>query len=116
MPKTKILIFLNEFRIFFCTNAQSITPKIDSLIEYLGELDASLAFLTETWLSNSKELENDVEDLELGTGHSFLYKNRDSNTRGYAAGGVAIAFQKNNINLKIVKLPGKDFEIVFFRR
>ena len=32
------------------TNARSITPKIDSFIEYLCELDTSLAFLSETWL------------------------------------------------------------------
>ena len=30
------------------TNARSLIPKIDSFMEYLNELETSLAFLTET--------------------------------------------------------------------
>ena len=34
------------------TNARSLTPKINSFVEYLKELETSLAFITETWLSD----------------------------------------------------------------
>ena len=36
------------------TNARSLTPKIESFIEYLRELDTCLAFITEIWLSSSQ--------------------------------------------------------------
>ena len=68
------------------TNARSITPKIDCFIEYLNELNTSLAFLTETWLSDTEDLDNDIRDLELGTGYSLICKNRPLNNRGYSAG------------------------------
>ena len=58
------------------TNARSITPKRESFTEYLKELGTSVAFLTETWLSDSKELDNDIIDYELGTGYGLVCKNR----------------------------------------
>ena len=57
------------------TNARSITPKIESFIEYLNELQSSIAFLTETWLTDSDHLEADIKDLELRTGYSLICKN-----------------------------------------
>ena len=53
-----------------------------------------MAFLTETWLTDSVELSADLEDLEQGTGYSLLCKNRQANDRGYSTGGVAIAYKK----------------------
>ena len=41
------------------TNARSITPKIENFIDYSNELEANLAFLTETWLSDCDELFSD---------------------------------------------------------
>ena len=70
------------------TNARSLIPKIDCCVEYFKELETTLAFLTETWLLDSPELVADVEDLELETGYSMLYRNRPPNDRGYSAGGV----------------------------
>ena len=82
------------------TNAHSITPKIECFIEYLDELNSSLAFLTETWLSDSLDLQKDIEELETATGYSLLCKNRPVNTRGYSTGGVAIAYQKSHISVR----------------
>ena len=72
------------------TNARSLTPKIECFIDYLLELDSSVAFLTETWLTDSAELEKDIHDLELGTGYSIICKNRPPNNRGYSAGGALL--------------------------
>ena len=82
------------------TNARSLAPKIDCCVEYFKELETSLAFLTETWLFDSEELERDITELELETGYSLIYKNRPVNVRGYSAGGVAIAYKKSSITLK----------------
>ena len=95
------------------TNSRSITPKIDSFIEYLKELETSIAFLTETWLTDSPELEQDLEELEIATGYRIIHKNRPSNNRGYSTGGVALAYRKSDLSLKPISLPGNDFEILF---
>ena len=73
----------------------------------------SLAFLSETGLSDSKDLEDDILDLELGTGYSLLCKNRPANNRGYSTGGVAICFRRSHIDLKVKPLPANEYEILF---
>ena len=50
------------------TNARSLCPKINSLIDCMEELPASLAIVTETWLSDGHGLEDDVDDLLNGAG------------------------------------------------
>ena len=95
------------------TNARSLAPKIDCCVDYFKELETSLVLLTETWLFDSEELECDIEDLELEPGYSLIYKNRPANTRGYSAGGVAIAYKKSSISLKKIEMPGNDFEFIF---
>ena len=61
---------------------------------------------------DSPDLKDDIDDLEIGTGYPLLCKNRQTNMRGYAAGGVAIAFRKSHINFKPLDLPGNDYEIL----
>ena len=95
------------------TNARSLIPKIESFTEYLNELGTSVAFLTETWLSDSTELKNDIIDYELGTGYSIICKNRPRNSRGYSSGGVAIAYRKSHLSMKEIVLPGNNFELLF---
>lgn len=90
-----------------------MTPKIDCFIEYLNELESSLAFLTETWLPDSTELTNDIKDLETGTGYGLLCKNRLPNSRGYSTVGVALAFKKSQIEFTELSFPGNEYEILF---
>ena len=94
-------------------NACSIVPKIDCFLDYLSELDASIAFLTETWLSDTPELQNDLEDLQLGTGYGLICKNRPQNECGYSAVGVAIAFKSSQITFKQINLPDNNYELLF---
>ena len=86
------------------TNARSISPKIECFIEYLNELNTSVAFFIETWLTDGVPLQNDILDLEEATGFSMLYKNRLPNARGYSTGGVALAFRKSSISFKLLDL------------
>ena len=48
------------------TNARSLTPKIDSLLDCFNELQADIAVVTETWLKSGPGLERDLDDLEKG--------------------------------------------------
>ena len=82
-------------------------------MEYLSEMESSIAFLTETWLHDSPELDEDIKDMELESGYSMIYKNRQLNPRGYTTGGVAIAFKRSHIELKTIDLPGNNYEIIF---
>ena len=108
----KMKKYISDFTIV-STNSRSITPKIDCFIEYLNELNSSIAFLSETWLTDSEELKHDIDDLERGTGYGLLCKNRPPNSRGYSTGGVAIAYKKSQINLSEVCLPGNEYELLF---
>ena len=58
------------------TNARSLTRKISSFIDSFKELEASIAVVTETWLADGPSLEEDVDDLLLGTGIGLLTRNR----------------------------------------
>ena len=75
---------------FVNTNARSLCPKINSLIDNIEELDASFAVVTETWLADGRTLEEDKQDLLLGAGLSLICKNRWPNHRGVAYGGVGL--------------------------
>ena len=102
------------------TNARSISPKIDSLILYMEELDATLSIITESWLRSGSKLEDDLFHLEHGTNLKMIYRNRDRNGRAVKrdsggkirGGGVAIIYHKNKINLTELKMPASRFEIV----
>ena len=71
------------------TNARSLCPKINSLVDCFEEIGANLGVVTETWLSDGRGLEDDVQLFVLGTGLGMLYRNCPNNARGYAHGGVA---------------------------
>ena len=49
------------------TNARSLTPKMASFIENFKELEANLAVITETWLTDGQSLQTDIDDLLHGT-------------------------------------------------
>ena len=42
------------------TNARSLSPKIDSLIDCFEELDATVGIVTETWLTDGESLQRDI--------------------------------------------------------
>ena len=97
----------NKFT-FALTNARSLGPKIGSLIDYFEELDISFALITETWLVKGRDLERNVEDLELGENIAIINKNRH-NRKG---GGVAILYRKDRCKLGEYNIIGNGWEIV----
>ena len=46
------------------TNARSLTPKIDSMVEAFEEMDLSLMLVSESWLKKGKALDKCLTDLE----------------------------------------------------
>lgn len=100
---------------FINTNARSLCPKINSLIDCFDELDATAAVVTETWLADGPHLEDDRQDLLLGAGLEVLCKNRERKvSTGVAHGGVAIIYKEENISkFKEIPFPNPDcFEVL----
>ena len=88
-PKKNKLTVIN-------TNARSLCPKIESLIDCFEELQVDIAIVTETWYKSGPEFDQGLSKLELGAGLCSLVLNRDPNpTSGIAHGGVAITYRKN---------------------
>ena len=92
---------------FATTNARSLAPKIESAIDVINELDLSFLAITETWLRNGRTLENNVQDLELGTGISIIHRARE----GRRGGGVGILYKPDKISLKQYPMKGNKYEV-----
>ena len=101
----------NKLKILL-TNARSLAPKISSLITNMHELDISLGIITESWLQDCAQLEQDIKDLELGESIKLICKNRSSkrrpvdryNSKPKRGGGVVIAFKNSQIELSEFKI------------
>ena len=70
-------------------NARSLAPKTQSLINYFEEIGLHAALITESWLKNGSELQDNIRDLELGKNITYLHHNRKTR-RGRTAGGCLL--------------------------
>ena len=96
------------------TNSRSLCPKINSLVDCFEELEVDVAVITETWLKDGPQLDQEVRDLEDGAGLCMLTRNRQPNpSTGVAHGGVAIITRKGLGNFKKIDVPNPDnFEVL----
>ena len=96
------------------TNARSLCPKIDSLVECFEELSVDISIVTETWLKDCQDTSQVLSDLELGFGLASLTRNRDPNPlTGLAHGGVAIIYRKKVGKFKPLSYPNpENFEVL----
>ena len=95
------------------TNARSLCPKIDSLIDCFEEMDATVGIVTETWLADGESLDKDVHDLAKGAGLNMICLNRPVNSRGVAHGGVAVVSNSATCSLKKLDLPNPhNYEVL----
>ena len=60
---------------------------MNSLITCYDELSVTFGVITETWLADGKELEDDIIDLQGKAGLGMLVKNRPPNDQGVSHGG-----------------------------
>ena len=94
------------------TNARSLKPKTESLLENIKELGADFAVITETWLrdDDADEMER---TLKLGSGLGFLYINRRPNDNGVSYGGVALVWKESRGTFKRFSVRNPDgFEVL----
>ena len=84
------------------------------MIDTITETDARIAVVTETWLRDSPELEEDRTDLSAGAGLGMITRNRsDQAANGVTYGGVAVLWQEGQCNLRIQKFKNPDdFEVL----
>ena len=93
---------------FINTNARSLCPKVHSLIDCFDELSLIFTVITETWLADGENLEEDLQDLALGAGVTMLCRNRTVNGKPSGHGGVALAFRNNTSEFRKLDLPNPD--------
>ena len=76
-------------------------------------MNASLAVVTETWLTDGQPLTDDLQDLELGAGIKMLVCNRPPGVSGFSHGGVGLAFKTGRCRFDRLDLPNPDgFEVI----
>lgn len=98
---------------FISTNACSLAPKMESLIECFTELDLTFAVITESWLRDDDQLRSTIVDLNEGEDLHLLTRNRKShNGRRVAGGGVAVAYNRSKINLTKIPVKRGNHEIL----
>ena len=103
----------NELISFLNTNARSLCPKIESLLDNFNELECCFGVVTETWLKDGELLEDQLRDLQDGHGISVLYKNRKPNGRGVAHGGVCILTRDSRVRATRLRFHNSGgFEVV----
>ena len=81
---------------------------MSSLIDCFDNLSAATGIITETWLTDDPDLDEEIEDLVLGTGLQMIYRNRKANDRGFSHGGVAVIYKEATMNMKAVKLSNPE--------
>ena len=95
------------------TNTRSLCLKIRSLIDCFSELNTDIAVLTETWLTSGPTLDEDIEDLRLGSGLGLLVRNRDSGSAGFSHGGVGLAFKESTCSFRQIEIHNPhQFEVL----
>ena len=86
---------------FINGNARSLRPKIDSLYDCFLEKVVDIAFITETWFQDGRELDNARDYLKENYALGLLARNRDrAATNGRLYGGVAVVHRLKSTSLK----------------
>ena len=96
------------------TNARSLCPKMNSLIDCVRETDARLAIVTETWLKDGPDMEEEVQDLSAGAGLGMIARNRRTRAvNGNTYGGVAVLWREGLLGLREYKRSNPEgFEVL----
>ena len=64
-------------------------------------------------MTSGPTLDEDIEDLRLGAGVGLLVRNRDPGSRGFAHGGVGIAFREATCTFRHIGIHNPDnFEVL----
>ena len=95
------------------TKARSLGPKLESLIDVMNEIDSRIAVITETWFQDGEKLENEKQDLKLGSSLAMITKNRRPLNNGVAYGGVVVIWRDTSYDFKEFHVQGvSSFKIL----
>ena len=72
------------------SNARSLLPKIECLVDHFRNLELSSAIITESWLRPGVKLDEELEDFEWGEKLKVFHRSRKTRSGRSAGGGVAI--------------------------
>ena len=95
------------------TNARSLAPKMNSLLEYIDECDVAAAIVSESWLKPGPDLKQEVLNLKNEENVDLFHFSRKLSKKGRpAGGGVAIIANRSFCLLKELKITRGKSEIV----
>lgn len=98
---------------FLTANVRSLLPKIQSLTDFINELDVSVALISEMWLKENIDTEKLAADHDTGHGLRIIAKNcQNKNGLRIVGGGVTIIFVKSWIAMKEYKLKSSPYEVI----
>ena len=89
------------------SNARSLLPKLDSMVEIMQELECEISIVTETWFKSGTELDKKLAEMQAQTGYGVVKRNRGIG-RG---GGVAIIYKKGDLQMTEIK-TSSNYEVV----
>ena len=84
---------------FLLTNARSLEPKTESLLDAFSSLNLHFSCVTETWYKGGAGLKKHLADVEGAAGVRVLHHSRDGRVKA-RGGGVAFAFNTSTCNFK----------------
>ena len=93
---------------FALTNARSLQTKVGSLIDVMNELDLHMSVVTETWFKNTKQVGQELEEIEDAEDIAVICRNRS----GRRGGGVSVAYNKRKMALKNYPLRNNKYELL----
>ena len=77
-------------------NARSLAPKIESLFDCISQRGTDVALITETWLSDGRQLDDLTTELEHAYSLSIISRSRNrAAANGRVYGGVAFVYRKS---------------------
>lgn len=95
------------------TNARSLCPKLDSLINCFSEMAVDIGIVTETRMRDGDKFETLLSDLRQAAGIGSITKNRRANAEtGVAHGGVGIFYRISSASFKKMDFDTLDFEVL----
>ena len=80
-------------------------PKIESFICTMQEMEADLAIITETWITEDDQ--PTLDDVAEKSGFEFISRPRKKKK----GGGIAIVFRRTHLAMTRCRVPNSSYEV-----
>ena len=95
---------------FAVTNARSLAPKLDLVLDAFYELDLACMIIIETWIQGERTVQQADDLLANGNGLDSIYR-----SRGARGGRLAILSRRSKVQLKEYKIKTKSHKVLAAR-